>query len=58
MSRFTTSRDLYNLFNEKLHHLKNVVFPSVSSICLTSDIWSGNAKDDYIIVVAHYITFD
>ena len=32
--------------------------PGVSSICLTSDIWSGNAKEDYITVVAHYITAD
>ena len=30
----------------------------MSSVCLTSDIWSGNAKEDYITVVAHYITSD
>jgi hypothetical protein len=56
VSRFTTSRDFSKLFNEKLHHLKNEVMPGVSSVCLTSDIWSGNAKEDYITVVAHYIT--
>jgi len=44
VSRFTTARDLSKLYNEKLHHLKNVVMPCVSSVCLTSDIWSGNAK--------------
>jgi hypothetical protein len=33
-------------------------FPAVSSICLTSDIWSGNAKEDYIIVVAHFVNVD
>ena len=58
VSRFTTARDLSKLYNEKLYHLKNVVMPSVSSVCLTSDIWSGNAKEDYITVVAHYITVD
>ena len=58
VSRFTTTRDLSKLCNEKLHHLKNIVMPGVSSICLTSDIWSGNAKKDYITVVAHYITVD
>jgi len=26
VSRFTTSRDLAKLYNEKLHHLKNEVF--------------------------------
>ena len=32
--------------------------PGVSSVCLTSDIQPGNAKEDYITVVAHYITVD
>ena len=27
-------------------------------MCLTSDIWSGNAKEDYLNVVAHYINSD
>ena len=31
---------------------------SVSSVALTSDIWSGKAKEDYISVVAHYVSFD
>jgi hypothetical protein len=29
---------------------------SVSSIAITSDIWSGNAKEDYLSVVAHYVS--
>jgi hypothetical protein len=33
-------------------------FKSVSSISLTSDIWSGNAKEDYLSVVAHYVNVD
>jgi hypothetical protein len=58
VSRFTTARDLVKLYNEKLKDLKDVVFPDVSSICLTSDIWSGNAKEDYITVVAHFVNAD
>jgi hypothetical protein len=27
-------------------------------VCLTSDIWSGDAKEDYLNVVAHYINSD
>ena len=27
-----------------------------SSVALTSDIWSGNAKEDYISVVSHYVS--
>ena len=34
------------------------MLPAASSIFLTSDIWSGNAKDDYISVVAHYVNAD
>ena len=38
--------------------LKNFVLPAASSVALTSDIWSGNAKKDYISVVAHYVNAD
>jgi hypothetical protein len=38
--------------------LKNVVLSATSSVVLTSDIWSGNAKEDYIYVVAHYVNTD
>jgi hypothetical protein len=32
------------------------VFPAASSVSLNLDIWSGNAKEDYISVVAHYVS--
>ena len=31
---------------------------SVSSVCLTFDIWSGNAKEDYLSVVVHFVSAD
>jgi hypothetical protein len=31
---------------------------NVSCVALTSDIWSRNAKEDYISVVAHYVNAD
>jgi hypothetical protein len=34
------------------------LFAGVSSISLTLDIWSGNAKEDYLSVVAHYVNPD
>jgi hypothetical protein len=34
------------------------VLSAASSVALTSDIWSGNAKEDYISVVAHYVNVD
>ena len=38
--------------------LKNFVLSAASSVSLTSDIWSGNAKEDYISVVAHFVSAD
>ncbi|XP_066361541.1 zinc finger BED domain-containing protein RICESLEEPER 2-like [Miscanthus floridulus] len=57
-SRQTTTRDLSKLFNERRNIIKNCVLSGASSVGLTSDIWSGNAKEDYISVVAHYVTVD
>jgi hypothetical protein len=30
----------------------------VTSIAITFDIWSGNVKEDYLSVVAHYVSKD
>ena len=57
-SRRTTTRDLGKLFTKRCDKLKNFVLPAASSVALTSDIWSGNAKEDYISVVAHYVNAD
>ena len=57
-SRRTTTRDLGKLFNERRDMLKNSMLSDASSVALTSDIWSSNAKEDYISVVAHYVNVD
>jgi hypothetical protein len=46
---------LVKLINEHYDNLKDSMLSGVSSIALTSDIWSSNAKEDYISVVAHFI---
>ena len=38
--------------------LKNSVLSAAFSVALTLDIWSGNAKEDYISVVARYVSAD
>jgi len=38
--------------------LMNSLFSTCSSVSLTSNIWSGNAKEDYIFVVGHYVSAD
>jgi len=57
VSRQTTTRDLEKYFLERRTSLIESLH-SVSSICLTSDIWSGNAKEDYLSVVCHFVSVD
>jgi hypothetical protein len=56
-SRQTTARDLIRLFNDRAGQLTEVL-KYVSSVALTSDIWSGKTKEDYISVVAHFVNCD
>jgi hypothetical protein len=57
VSRQTTTRDMHKLFADQRALLVHSL-TSCSSVYLTSDIWPGNAKEDYISVVAHYIGAD
>jgi hypothetical protein len=59
VSRQTTIRDLIKYFTDcKAKLVETVSSSSVNYVCLTSDIWSSNANEDYLSVVAHYINFD
>jgi hypothetical protein len=53
-SRQTTAMDLIVLYNDRVEKLVEVLKTSVYSVALTSDIWSGKAKEDYLSVVAHF----
>jgi hypothetical protein len=55
VSRQTTTRDMAKLYEEQRAMLLTNDLPAASSVSLTSDIWSGNAKEDYISVVCHYV---
>ena len=55
VSRQTTTRDLSKLFTKRRNILKNYVLSAASSVALTSDILSSNAKEEYISVVAQLI---
>jgi hypothetical protein len=46
------------LFDDDRALLTNSILPTCSFVSLTSDIWSGNAKEDYISIVAHYVGSD
>jgi hypothetical protein len=55
VSRTTTTSDIDAYFLGKVDEVKS---PSseASCVCLISDIWSGNAKKDYLSVVMHFVT--
>jgi hypothetical protein len=52
LCRQTTTRDLAKLYAEQREMLMKDVLPAASSVSLTSDIWSGNAKEDYTLLFA------
>ena len=59
VSTQTTTRDLAKMFSDRKAKLVELLASdSVNCVCLTSDIWSGKAKEDYLSVVAHYINPD
>jgi hypothetical protein len=45
------------LFYHKQADVKELL-NTASYVCLTSDIWSGNTKEDYLSVVFHFVTYD
>ncbi|KAE8819308.1 hypothetical protein D1007_02807 [Hordeum vulgare] len=51
----TTSRDLKKLYQTGKDKIKDDFSTCTFSVSLTSDIWTGGAKQDYISVVAHYV---
>jgi len=56
VSRQTTTRDLEKYFTEhKSKLIETLSSFVVNCVCLISDIWSGNTKEDYLSVVAHFI---
>jgi hypothetical protein len=57
VSRQTTYRDFVKFFNDQ-RKIVIECLQSVSSIAITSNIWSGNAKEDYLSASAHYVSKD
>ena len=56
VSRQTTTRDMKKIAKEGLAAIKEELGSSTFSVSITSDIWNGLAKQDYITVVAHYVS--
>jgi hypothetical protein len=58
VSRTTTTKDFVKVFDQRRILLLDCLKNSISCVALTSNIWSGNAKEDYISVVAHFVNED
>ena len=58
VSRTTTTRDFHKIYDSRHAYLIETLQASVTSVALTFDIWSENAKEDYLSVVAHFVNPD
>ena len=58
VSRVTIRSDIVALFNKRRQTLIEDINNGTFNVALTSDIWSGRAKEDYLSVVIHYIDSD
>jgi hypothetical protein len=59
VSTQTMTRDLAKMFSDRKSKLVGVLSSdAINYVCLTSNIWSGKTKEDYLSVVAHYINPD
>ena len=57
VSRQTTTRDLAKYYADRRSKVMDTL-AAASSVAFTSDIWSGNAKEDYLSVIANFVSAD
>lgn len=55
VSRQTTTRDIVKYYNECRDKLKELFSICTFSVALTSNIWSGRTRENYLSVAAHYV---
>ena len=58
VSRVTIRSDILKLFERKKLELFDEFKRGIFFVALTSDVWSGRAKQDYVSIVAHYVDRD
>jgi hypothetical protein len=46
---------MVKLYNDRVVKMIETFKNSISFVALTSDIWNGKAKEDYLFVVAHFV---
>ena len=56
--RNTTRSDIVSLYNKRKVGLIKEFHKGSFCVALTSDAWTGQCREDYISVVAHYVDDD
>lgn len=54
-SRWTISRDVYQLFLDEKMKLRDFFKSSRVTVCLTTDAWTSMQRVNYICITAHYV---
>ena len=57
VSRQSTTRDMKKFYSLRQFAVIDLL-NQATCVCLTSDIWNGNFKEDYLSVVFHFVTSD
>lgn len=57
-SRWTISRDIFQLYLNEKEKLHNFFIETGQSVCITIDTWTSLQKLNYICITAHYIDQD
>ena len=54
-SRWTVSRDIFNIYVEERHKLKEFFKTECQIVCLTTDTWTSVQRINYMCITAHFI---
>lgn len=57
-SRWTITRDCYQLYLDEKHKLKQLLKNNTGRICLTTDSWTSIQRINYMCLTAHFIDND
>ena len=54
-SRWTVSRDIFNIFVKERIKLKSLLKTNSSKVCLTTDSWTSVQRINYMCITTHFI---
>ena len=54
-SRWTVSRDIFNIYVEEILNLKKKIKLNCQRVCLTTNSWTSFQRINYVCITAHFI---